>query len=165
MKDDAGSIKILCYLGIFILLLFIILPPLFRVIFKEEEPSSPQPSLPTIMNLSCNKTEDFVDYKILTNIDANYYEEKIHDATFRYEVQSVEGALPEDTILLEEYEQFKLINNVDFEENGNVYIIKIDYSKNDFSNVSSLSNHQKVIAEQLDYYTNNAFQCTTTRVQ
>ena len=35
-KNDASTTKTLCYLGIFILLLFIILPPLFRVLFPLE---------------------------------------------------------------------------------------------------------------------------------
>lgn len=164
INNDTGGIKILCYLGIFVLLLFIILPPLFRVLFPEtEEIKTEEKKL--IMNLSCSKTEDFVEYKLKTTINTNYIEGVINDSTFTYELEIVDNMMTAEGISIEEYDNLKKVSNVDFEESNNKYILKIDYSKFDYSNEPLLTNHKKVIAEQLATYSEDAFECKTTRVQ
>ena len=153
MKGDSSSYQMLCYLGIFLLLLFIVLPPLFRIIFPREETSENNDNLPLIMNLTCNKEEDFGDYQLKTKIESNYYEDKIHDTTFTYEIIDVSGA------------GLRSIENVKSSENENIYTLKIDYANNDYSNEELLADHQHVIAEQLRYYTDNSFTCNTAKIQ
>ncbi len=169
MKNDTGNYKVLCYLGIFILLLFIILPPLFRVLFPAEEEviNNEEENLPLIMKLSCTKDDDYTDYMITTSIETNYHEEKIHDATIKYEIKSIGGALPEEQIRIEDYENLKKVDNVYFEEDtdNNTYILKIDFDKFDYSDEELLLNYKNVLAEQYDYYTSNQYTCTTSRVQ
>ena len=77
-KTDASTTKTLCYFGIFILLLFIVLPPLFRVLFPEEE-QKPDEIKKTIMNLTCVKDDDFIEYKLKTTISTNYVDGVIND--------------------------------------------------------------------------------------
>ncbi len=56
---------ILTVIGIFVMLLFILLPPMFRVIFKEEikEEETPQ----EISSLQCNKEEISITTNYLNN--------------------------------------------------------------------------------------------------
>lgn len=162
-SSDNGSIKILCYLGIFFLLLFIVLPPLFRVLFPEEEgPVVEKEKL--IMNLTCVKTEDFVEYKLKTTINTNYVEGEINDSKFTYEVISSDNFFA-DGVEIEEYESLKKVSNVDFEEEDNKYILTIDYSKFNYSNEPLLQEHKMMISSQLQKYTEDHFECSTTKVQ
>ena len=164
-KNNEGLIKLLCYLGIFVLLMFIILPPLFRLLFPYEENNLEEEKKEMIMNLNCVKTENFVEYELKTTIDTNYIENKINDSTFTYEIDFIDGIFGDDEIIIEEYESLKRIDNVDFIEENNKYILKINYHNFDYSNEALLLNHQQVIAQQLAYYSNEHFECKTTRIQ
>lgn len=155
--------KVLCYLGIFILLVFIVLPPLFRVLFPEEE-NVEEEQEQLIMNLNCVRTENFIEYKLKTTINTNYIDSAINNSTFTYEIEIVDNMMNEG-IIIEEYESLKRISNVDFDESSNTYILKIDYSKFDYSNEPLLDEHRKVISEQLATYTQDSFECKTTKVQ
>lgn len=161
MTDNNGSIKMVGYLGIFILLLFIILPPLFRVLFPEDENKDVEKEK-LVMNLTCTKDEDFVEYKLKTTISTNYVDSKISDSTFTYEISASDSYFSSG-ISIEEYESLKKVSNVDFTENNNKYILKIDYDKFDYSNEELLKNHSKVISEQMAIYSDDSFECTTTR--
>lgn len=161
MTDNNSSIKMVGYLGIFILLLFIILPPLFRVLFpKDENKDAEKEKL--VMNLTCTKDEDFVEYKLKTIISTNYVDSKISDSTFTYEISASDSYFSSG-ISIAEYESLKKVSNVDFTENNNKYILKIDYDKFDYSNEELLKNHSKVISEQMAIYSDDSFECTTTR--
>ena len=162
-SSDNGSTKILCYLGIFFLLLFIVLPPLFRVLFPEEETSGEEKKK-LIMNLSCERTEDFVEYKIKTTVNTNYIEGEINDSVFTYEVISSDDFFA-DGVEIEEYEALKKVSNVDFEEKDNKYILTINYGKFDYSNEPLLQEHRMMISSQLAKYTEDHFECSTTKVQ
>ncbi len=167
MKKDGSGIKILCYLGIFVLLIFIVLPPLFRVLFPEEEEvvTPNEEETQTIMRLTCTKEEDFVDYKLNTTINTNYVDDKISTSTFTYQINIVNNALQPEGILIEEYENLKKLDNVDFEEEGTTYTLNINYEQFDYSNEPLLENHRKVIVDQMVIYSDNGFECETTKVQ
>lgn len=161
-KNNESSIKLLCYMGIFVLLLFIVLPPLFRVMFPEDlNPGGEKPKL--VMNLNCVKTENFVEYEIKSTINTNYVEGVISDSTFTYDLKFNDELFEED-VEIEEYETLKMISNVDFEEEKNKYILRINYEKFDYSNEPLLSNHKMIISEQLEKYTNDHYECKTTKV-
>jgi len=163
-SNDTGATKLLCYLGIFVLLLFIVLPPLFRVLFPEEEEMKKEETK-LIMNLNCVRTDDFVEYKVKTTINTNYIEGAINDSTFTYEIEIVDDMMTNDSIEIEEYEALKKVSNVDFEENGKKYILKIDYSKFNYSNEPLLQKHRSSINEQMFTYSEDHFECETTKVQ
>ncbi len=167
MKKESGAMKILCYLGIFVLLIFIVLPPLFRVLFPEEEevvtPNEEQK--PTIMRLTCSKEEDFVDYKLNTTINTDYVDDKISTSTFTYQVNIVDNSLQPEGILIEEYENLKKLDNVDFSEEETTYTLNINYDQFDYSNEPLLENHRKVIVDQMVVYSDNGFECETTKIQ
>lgn len=167
MKKDGSGIKILCYLGIFVLLIFIVLPPLFRVLFPEEEEvvTPNEEETQTIMRLTCTNEEDFVDYKLNTTINTNYVDDKISTSTFTYQINIVNNALQPEGILIEEYENLKKLDNVDFEEEGTTYTLNINYEQFDYSNEPLLENHRKVIVDQMVIYSDNGFECETTKVQ
>jgi len=133
-SNDSGASKLLCYLGIFILLLFIILPPLFRVLFPVEEEIEEEKEKTIVMNLTCEKTEDFVEYKLKTTINSNYADSMITDSVFKYEIEIVDSIMDSDAIEIEEYENLKKINNVDFEEE------------------EDLTEENEATKEDLDYY-------------
>lgn len=162
-KNDASTTKTLCYFGIFILLLFIVLPPLFRVLFPEEE-QKPDEIKKTIMNLTCVKDDDFIEYKLKTTISTNYVDGVINDSTFTYTVSSTDSYFG-SRVTIEEYEALKKVPNVEFSEKNNNYILNIDYSKFDYSNEEALDNHKKVISEQMAIYSDDSFECKTTKVQ
>lgn len=163
-KNNEGLIKMLCYLGIFVLLLFIVLPPLFRMLFPEEEIIDEEPEK-VIMNLNCEKIENNTDYKIKRTINTTYVENKITNSTFTYELEYADSIFNGEEIIIEEYETLKRINNVDFNEEGNKYTISIDYVNFDYSNEDALVNHKKMILDQLQYYTQQLFECNTSRIQ
>ena len=163
-NNNEGLIKLLCYLGIFVLLLFIILPPLFRMVFPEEEIINEEPKK-LIMNLTCVKTDDFMDYKIKTTINTNYVENEISNSIFTYEVEYMDSIFSDEEIIIEEYETLKRLNNVDFNEEGNKYTLSIDYVNFDYSNEESLANHRMMIASQMQYYTQEHFECRTSKIQ
>lgn len=164
-KNNDGVIKLLCYLGIFVLLIFIVLPPLFWNLFPEEENKTIDEPKKSIMNLNCVKKEDFVDYKIKTTIDTNYVEEKISNSTFTYEIEYTNELFNSEDIIIEEYETLKRLNNVDFKEEGNKRIVSIDYNNFDYSKEETLLPHQKLIVEQFTYYASEHFECKTTKIQ
>lgn len=163
-KDNEGLIKLLCYLGIFVLLLFIILPPLFRMVFPEEEHQDEEQQK-LIMNLTCVKIEDFIDYKIKTTINTNYIEERISNSIFTYEIEYMDDIFGSEDIIIEEYETLKRVNNVDFDEDGNKYTLTIDYVNFDYSNEAALINHKMMIGDQLSFYGSQQYECNTSKVQ
>ena len=163
-NSNTGDIKILCYLGIFILLIFIVLPPLFRVLFPEEEVVKEEEDK-LIMNLYCEKEENFVEYKIKTTINTNYVESIIDTSTFTYEIEILDNMYDISNVEIEEYEAIKKISNVDFSEENNKYVLNINYTKFDYSNEPLLMEHKNIIQEQLAIYTQNNFECKTTKVQ
>jgi len=162
-SNDSGASKLLCYLGIFILLLFIILPPLFRVLLPLLDVIQEEKEKTIVMNLTCEKTEDFVEYKLKTTINSNYADSMITDSVFKYEIEIVDSIMDSDAIEIEEYENLKKINNVDFEEEENSYILKFNYQKFDYSDEQLLKEHRKIINDQMQYYSENNFECKTTR--
>ena len=149
------------------MLIFIVLPPLFRVLFPEEEevvtPNEEQK--PTIMRLTCSKEEDFVDYKLNTTINTDYVDDKISTSTFTYQVNIVDNSLQPEGILIEEYENLKKLDNVDFSEEETTYTLNINYDQFDYSNEPLLENHRKVIVDQMVVYSDNGFECETTKIQ
>ena len=171
MKDDMkksmnlNDLKVICYLGIFILLLFIILPPLFRVLFPKEEEDVKEEENKLVTNLSCEKTQDFVEYKLKTIIKTNYIDGNIDNSKFTYEIEFVEDFLEEDEIEIDEYDDLKKVSNVDFEEKDNVYILTINYSKFDYSNEPLLENHMKTITEQMKIYSDEDFECEISKLE
>ena len=164
-KDNEGLIKGLCYLGIFILLLFIVLPPLFRILFPEEQQQEKEEQKQLIMNLTCVKTDNYTDYKIITTINTNYIDEEISNSIFTYEVEYSDDIFNSDDIFIDEYETLKRVDNIDFSENGNKYVLTIDYINFDYSNEEALVNHRKMIAEQRNYYATEDFECQTQKLQ
>lgn len=164
IKNNDSLIKLLCYLGIFVLLMFIICPPLFRVLFPEEEENVVEKK-EFIMNLNCVKIEDFVEYELKTTIDTIYVDNEISNSTFTYEIKFIDQLFSNDEIIIEEYEKLKRINNIDFNETDNKYVLNINYDAFDYSNEELLLQHQRKIAEQLAYYTNDHFECKTTKIQ
>ena len=66
---------------------------------------------------------------------------------------------------IEEYEALKKVRNVDFEEKDNKYILTINYGKFDYSNEPLLQEHRMMISSQLAKYTEDHFECSTTKVQ
>jgi len=157
-NNNADAIKLLCYLGIFVLLLFIILPPLFRFLFPVEEELTEEEREEQKMNLYCIKTEDFDEYKLTTTINNQYTEGMINDSMFTYEIEILDEEFDDD-IKIEEYEELKKVNNVDFEEEENKYILKINYGKFDYSNEPLLEEHKKSMNEQMRIYSENNFEC------
>ena len=115
------------------------------------------------MNLSCTKVDDYFDYKIMKTISTNYIEERITKSMFTYEVEHSDEIFESDDILIEEYETFKKLANVDFAEDDNLYVISIDYVNFDYNNVEELLNHRKKLGEQLNYYTEKGYECKTSR--
>lgn len=169
IKNNEGLIKSLCYVGIFILLIFIICPPLFRVILPEEEQSNvekeEEKKEKQTRKLNCNKTEDFAEYKLKTTIDSIYVDEKISKSIFTYEVQLNNEEFIGDEIVIDEYEKLKRINNIDFNEDENKYILKINYELFDYTKETLLLNHQGKITDQISYYTSNNFECKTNIIK
>jgi len=162
-SSDTGVTKLFCYLGIFFLMLFIVLPPLFRVLFPEEEPQEIEKDK-LIMNLTCVKTEDFSRYKLKTTIDTNYVEGEINDSKFTYEVITSDESF-NDKVKIEDYDALKKVSNVDFNEEENKYILIIDYSKFDYSDEPLLQEHNMMISQQSEKYIENNFECLTKKVQ
>lgn len=163
-KDNEGLIKLLCYLGIFVLLLFIVLPPIFWIVFPEDEIHGEEHKK-SIINLTCVKNDDFIDYKIKTTINTNYIEEKISNSIFTYEIEYMDDIFKDDDIIIEEYETLKRVNNVDFNEYDNKYTLSIDYINFDYSNEQALMNHKMMVADQMIFYSEEHFECNTTKVQ
>ena len=160
MKTDNGLLKIICYLGIFVLLLFIILPPLFRVLFKEEEEVVIKKE-PVKMSLSCSLNEAFSGYNLKTTINNNYVDEVIKKSTFIYEVEINDENLTIDDVVIEEYDDLKKISNIDFSENDNKFTLNIDYNKFDYTDEELLADHQNRLNKQKSIYIENGFECTT----
>jgi len=163
VKNNENLIKMLCYMGIFILAIFIILPPLFRLVFPEEEKEEEVEEV--IVNLNCVRIEDFIEYELMTTIDTNYINGIVSESTFTYEIEYIEEIFGDEAIIIEEYEALKSVGNVDFVEEENVYTLKINYDNFDYSEEELLLQHQQTITQQLEYYTNNFFECETTSVQ
>lgn len=162
---DLASIKSLGYLGIFILLIFIILPPLFRLLFPVEDVKQVEKDK-LIMNLSCIKTENFVEYELTTKINTNYVEGQISDSTFTYEIVINDDMFMASGVDISEYEALKKVSNVDFEEEKNKYILKINYSKFDYTNEPLLEKHRQSLSAQMKIYSEEEqFECTTSKVQ
>ncbi len=164
VKNDTGTIRMLCYLGILVLLIFIIIPPLFRVLYPKEEVIEEEP-LPIIMNLACSKTDDFGDYQLTNTITTNYYDDTIHDSVFSYIINENESGLPSEGVVIEEYEALKNIPNVIANENGNTYTLSFDFYNYNYGDEELLANHIGVLAVQRDYYSQNGFECTVNQVQ
>lgn len=155
-KQDTGLVKVLCYLGIFVLALFIVLPPFFRFLFGEEK-TTEEPKVEYSM-LICKKTKDFVEYKIEHTIDSRYKNGEIINSTFTYEIDLIDLAL-EQEIIPDEYSSFSKINNASYNRNANVYTVKFNYDDFDY-NSELLTVHTKNINEQNSFYSSSGYKCT-----
>lgn len=172
-NNNEGIIKLLCYVGIFVLLLFIVLPPLFRVVFPEEELNNNpgEEEKGTIyLNLLCVKKEDMFDYEIVTTINSDYVMKegetaKISNSTITYKINFSDEIFNNDQVIIPEYEKLKKIDNVDFDFNKslNTYTLKINYKDFNYNNEELLKNHQLEISEQVRYYSSEHFECNTSR--
>jgi len=154
-KQDTGLVKVLCYLGIFVLALFIVLPPFFRFLFGEEKTA--EPLRDEYSMLVCEKTEDFTEYKIDYTIDSRYKNGEIINSTFTYEIELIDLGL-EHEITLDEYSSFAEINNVSYNRNENIYTAKFNYDKFDYDS-ELLTVHRKNINEQNSFYSSNGYKC------
>lgn len=162
MKKESSS-NLLAYLGIFVLLLFIILPPLLRVLVPKEEENTPTPINPVIMKLTCTKNEAKLNYDISRTVESIYESGDLTKTVFTYEVTFGDEELTMDDVVLDDYSSFKKISGADVETSGNKYTVTFNYATNDYSNNKLLSNHRQVLSDQLNYYSEEDYNCTTER--
>ena len=162
-KNNEELIKVLCYLGIFILTLLIVLPPLFRVLFPEDGVTLEE--VQSVVDLVCIKTDDFVDYAITTTIDSTYSDSEINTATFTYEIEYDYALFEGEEVIIEEYEALKAIGGVEYDEGADSYTLYFDYASVDYSSEELLLDHQQLLSDQLQYYTDQGFECETTEYE
>ena len=157
-----SSSNILAYLGIFILLIFIVVPPVLRVFVpKENEITSVANKV--VMKLSCSRTESTPEYSLTRNIDSKYEDGVLVETLFTYSVTFTENLFTMDSITIDDYETLKKIPNSITTEDKTQYTVKFDYVSNDYSNNKDLANHSKLLSEQLKYYAEENYICTTAR--
>lgn len=163
MEKDIKDI--LGYIAITILLLFIIVPPLFRVLFPKEDEiiNSSLEEVTVLMNLECKKTDNLDGYNVEYRVLNNYKNSVITNSILTYSIEYLDDELPNVTI--DEYEKLKRVENIDYEENDNVYVLTINYSNFDFSKEELLLDKQKMMAEQLSLYESEDFVCDTKEVK
>lgn len=163
-KDGKGTdaIDILCYVAIAILILIIVIPPVLRVIMpKEEVPVEPD----KIVNLVCEKRVEEDGYALQQSITNTYTNDKITSSVFVYEVNGngVEEStnVPSIEEVSEEFKSLIKIAGDNVQRNGNTATIRINYEDFENSKAAVLSNHQKPLNDQMNYYGENGFYCTT----
>lgn len=165
-KNNEGLIKLLCYVGICVLLIFIICPPLFRVLFPEEKQIEVEEEQKEIVKkLNCVKTESFAEYELKTTINSIYTGEKISQSNFVYEIKFNNEEIMNDEIIIDEYEKLKRVSNVDFTETDNKYVLNINYELFDYTNEVLLIHHRGEINNQFIRYVNNLFECKIDTIQ
>lgn len=164
MKKENKSSNLLAYLGIFILFLFIALPPALRVFIPKEE-NTTDPDINVVkMQLTCTKVSRKIEYNINEKIITTYRDGAISTSTFIYDVEIKEEGMTISGIEIDEFNELRKIPGVISKQEGNTYTINIDYQNNDYSSEEILKNHSNTIQEQMTYYTTeDRYTCITER--
>jgi len=162
MKREESS-NLLAYLGIFVLLLFIILPPLLRVVVPKNEKKEPVNTNPVIMGLACTKNDSELNYSILRTIESTYNNGELTKTIFTYDVSFGDDELTMKDITISDFLSLKKISGADVKERANKYIVTFNYTVSNYSNNKVLENHRKKLSDQLNYYSTEGYNCTTAK--
>lgn len=139
--------KSLCYIGIFILSLFIILPPLFRTVLKEDTT--------TIKNES-NKVRQLSCVKYVETISMSYMNNDVNNIRYNYPIdENLENTYSYSTIKEALENAPGTLKQIIENKNSYFLDLKSDANKNSLS-----SNYQSDIETQKNFFTREGFTCT-----
>lgn len=164
-KKTMDRTTLLSYIGIGVLSILIIIPPMFRIVFAKPVEIEKKKEMVRI-TLSCHKNELGSDYLFTRTINNIYEDNVIKDSTFIFEVSQRPGS-----------QKIPTINEIDapdlkeFENINNENVIKtsteakksfqFDYRKNSFNEINILTEHKKVIQAQISLYRTEEYSCDT----
>lgn len=160
MKLEKDAVTVLGFIGIFLLLVLIFVPPLFRFLFNDDVTGA---NTIVVERLSCEKTEKFDNYDMTTVIDTVYTNKKVSKITFNYNVVFTKSGVSGSDVYIENYEMLKQITNAEVKDEFNNYKVIFDFTKHNFSNNSFLSKYNSSMSEQKIFYSNNGFKCNVLK--
>ena len=152
------KLDIVCYIGMAILFIMIFIPPIFRVVFYDEE-SNKNGIEVDYLELSCRKAV-YRDGKKVSMIINNSYKDSILQksvAEYTYESSDGEG--------IAEVNQFLAIDSdrILSEKISDGYKFTFDYTNNsDLFDLVELSDYYKPAPAQMNYYKSNGYTCEST---
>jgi len=168
---NKDSIINVCYLGIFFLVIMMFIPPIFRLVLPNENIASNNNSEQVNTNnnnnnsanqtLNCSLTQNVEEETMKFNVTTNHENGKIKMLIFKYSLNdnSKIPSLKEKVSLLKEFDNLKIINNVEYSLENNVNVLKFDYSKSDFSAVKEMQVYNKDLNTLKNYFVNLGFIC------
>lgn len=158
VSNNKKANKILCYFGIFFLTILLIIPPLFRLIFKEEKKEIKKDIVTT---MKCNREMEEVDSTFLNNepqaiqysIIGNYLpKENETDSNKKYE-----AGISELLVKFSEY------GTMEYDEIKNVSVIKFKASS-----VRGSADYELILTNQYtqaEYYKSQGFSCVKQTIE
>lgn len=163
-KKKMDRNTLLCWIGIGICSVFIVLPPFFRMVFKGPEIIE-APKTKSITTLFCAKSDREETHILKREITAIYENAAFIELKMGYAIVEVSDSEPPtiSEITLDEITAFKKLigNDVKFAETATSYTFTFDYKNGNFSNVDELSEHGRIAAVAIQAYQSLGFRCET----
>lgn len=163
MKEENKSVLVI--LGMFILALLIILPPLFRTFFpKEEITNPPEEKIENEEKLTCTFLTEG-NYEI--SADISYINNNLEYYTVKYLYKATVNPGEDASVLAQqeleqnkEYVLFSSLNNISLEKNNNDVTISFDQTlmESNPENIE-LQNYFQDINSLKEYLTNIGYNC------
>lgn len=157
-KEKSPILVIICIL---VLLIFIVLPPLFRKYIPKPEIDNSQVNKVSLKVLKCEKYFKEELYHVTS--DSKYKNNQIDNNKIVYEkLQQVPEGVNNNTSItvLEEFNMFNTLNNVSIDINDTIATVNINQNLiNSNPDNERLLNYFQPIEEQKSYYESMGYNC------
>ena len=159
MNDDKKSMIVI--LGMVFLSLMIILPPLFRVLFPNDDYSQKK-QIDQVKTLSCDRVISNSNYS--THVEVIYRNEGLEQNQITYtkiDDSSKAGATTGTLIPEEESSYLSKLNNINVTSDENTYVIILNKkSLEDNPNDQTLPKYLQSLSKQEQFYSELGYTCS-----
>lgn len=161
MKLEKDAVTICGFIGIFILLLLIIAPPVLRVLFNNETVDNSNKVLADVYEkLVCNRQDNFSNYNLNRTVTTIYKNNKITKINFVYIVNNKSNI---SNVYIDEYSILKQVYNAEVKEANNHYEVTLDYENNSYYDDEFLKKYSNGLSLQKEYYISNNYLCNMVK--
>ena len=151
-----------CYIGIGILAIMIVIPPVFRVVFADQRPKDTRENI-VYMEIKCRHTyRDNKENIVTQNITSNYRDAKVINVEIEFITQGEKNNLtdPNMTPLIDLKDATG--DKMTMKEEGKSVIFTLDFKAHpDMRSMEAFSPYAKQAPSQLTEYRNLGYLCVT----
>lgn len=151
----------LCYIGILILLVFALLPPVLRFLVPIEEETNENNKKTTYITRTCKKTIYRDDYSLVRVVVDKYKNDIVQSTNMSFYIyKTVDFEVDVESVFEDDIKDFLNIDKIKYSVTGNIIEVGIDYVMYpELKSLVELNDYIKQSQAQKVIYQNKGYAC------